>query len=70
MWLSQDFHAGGLYDARTLDLLLPLPRGSYPLAVSPDGRRLALSLDNRRLQVWDLAELRQRLRSLGLDWEK
>jgi hypothetical protein len=70
MWLTQQYRAGGLHDARTLELLMPLPIGTYPLAVSPDGRRLAVSVDLRRLQVWDLEEVRGQLRDLGLDWEK
>jgi WD40 repeat protein len=67
-WLTQDFRTAGLYEARTLELLLPLPSGMIPLALSADGRRLAVSVDRRRLQVWDLVEVRERLRELGLDW--
>jgi WD40 repeat protein len=67
-WLTHDFRNAGLYDLRSLQLLLPLPVGSLPLALSPDGRRLAVSVDGKRLQVWDLAEARERLRELGLDW--
>jgi WD40 repeat protein len=70
MWLTRQFRAGGLHDARTLELLLPLPVGTYPLAVSPDGRRLAVSVDLRRLQVWDLVEVRRHLREMGLDWRE
>jgi WD40 repeat protein len=68
-WLVKDQRAGGLYDARTLKPLLLLPRGMLPLAASPDGRHLAVSIDARRLQVWDLAALRGQMGSLGLDWE-
>jgi hypothetical protein len=46
-----------------------LPTGTLPLALSADGRRLAVSVDARRLQVWDLDEVRARFRELGLDWE-
>jgi hypothetical protein len=70
MWLTQQYRAGGLHDARTLELLMPLPIGTYPLAVSPDGRRLAVSVDLRRLQVWDLEEVRKQLGELGLDWRE
>jgi hypothetical protein len=70
MWLTQDYRAGGLHDARTLELLLPLPIGTYPLAVSPDGRLLAVSVGLRRLQVWDLEEVRRQLGQLGLDWQE
>ena len=38
------------------------------LALSPDGRYLAVSVDLRRPQVWDLLELRAQLRELKLDW--
>jgi hypothetical protein len=41
---------------------------TIPLAISPDGRHLAVSVDLRRMQVWDLAEVRERLGELGLDW--
>jgi fructose-1,6-bisphosphatase/inositol monophosphatase family enzyme len=39
-----------------------------PLAVSADGRYLAVSVEAQRLQVWDLAALREQFRALGLDW--
>lgn len=68
IWLATDFRSAGLYDARTVELLLPLPRGTLPLALSPDGRYLAVSVDLRRPQVWDLLELHTQLRELGLDW--
>jgi WD40 repeat protein len=67
-WLTQDLRTAGLYDAHTLELLLPLPAGVLPLALSPDGRHLAVSVDARRLQVWDVVEVRERLRKLGMDW--
>ena len=67
-WLTKDFNAAGLYDAETLEALLPLPNGTLPLAICPDGRRLAVSVDMRRLQVWDLVEVRRQLAELGLDW--
>ena len=68
MWLTREFRAGGLHNARTGALLMTLPIGTYPLAVSPDGRQLAVSVNLRRLQVWDLEEMRTQLRNLGLDW--
>jgi WD40 repeat protein len=67
-WLTSDFRTAGLYDAATLDLLLPLPTGTLPMALSADGRHLAVSVDLRRLEVWDLEEVRNQLRELGLDW--
>ena len=30
LWIKQDARSGGLYDCRTLNLLLPLPRGPCP----------------------------------------
>ena len=67
-WLAKDYSTAGLYDARTLEPRLLLPTGMHPLALSPDGRHLAVSVDLQRLQVWDLAEVREQLRELGLDW--
>jgi WD40 repeat protein/predicted Ser/Thr protein kinase len=68
LWLSRDFRRAGLYDARTLHPLLPLPDGMLALALSADGRHLAVTVDGRRLQVWDIAGVRSQLRTLGLDW--
>jgi len=68
-WLTSDFRSAGLYDSRTREPLLPLPTGMLPLAVSPDGRYLAVSVDARRLQVWDLIEVRRKFRELGIDWQ-
>ena len=68
VWLYTRFRGAGLYDARTTEPLLPLPAGALPLALSPDGRLLAVSVDARRVQVWDLAEVRNQLRTIGLDW--
>lgn len=69
IWLSTDWRTAGLHDARTAQLLLPLPSNTVPLAVSPDDRHLAVSVDLRRVQVWDLGEVRRRLRDLGLEWQ-
>jgi WD40 repeat protein len=68
-WLTKDAFTAGLYDARTVEPLLPLPNGTLPLALSANGRHLAVSVDQRRLQVWDLAAVRHQLRDLGLDWD-
>ncbi len=68
-WLTKDAFTAGLYDAPTVEPLLLLPNGMLPLALSADGRHLAVSVDERRLQVWDLAAVRQQLRELGLDWD-
>jgi eukaryotic-like serine/threonine-protein kinase len=69
VWLMRDFRTAGLYDANTLKLLLPLPDGAFPLAVSPDGSQLAVSLDLRRLELWDLTKLRENFQKLGMDWD-
>jgi WD40 repeat protein len=68
LWLSTGMLSAGLYDARTLEPILPLPVGTLPLAHSPDGRYLAVRADARRVELWDLAQVRDRLRELGLDW--
>ena len=67
-WLSTAYRAAGLHDARTGEPLLPLPPNTLPLALSPDGRHLAVSVNARYVQVWDLAALREQFRALGLDW--
>jgi WD40 repeat protein len=67
-WMSQDFQHAGLFEARTLRSLLPLPPGMLPLALSPDGTLLAVSVDARRVQVWNLKELQAQLRELGVDF--
>jgi WD40 repeat protein/predicted Ser/Thr protein kinase len=69
-WLTRDYRSGGLYDSHSGQPLLPLPTGSLPIAVSPDGRYLAASVDARHVEVWDLAEVRLRLRELGVDWQE
>jgi WD40 repeat protein len=66
-WLSTA-RTSTLHDARTLEPLLPLPAGTLPLAFSPDARYLAVSVDQRHMQVCDLAEVQSQLRAIGLDW--
>jgi WD40 repeat protein len=68
LWVARDTRSAGLYDALTLELLLPLPTGTVPLALSPDGRHLAVSVETRRVQVWDLTVLRDQFQQLGLNW--
>jgi WD40 repeat protein len=65
-WLVHDARTAVLHDTRTFETLLPLPAGTIPLAFSPDGRHLAVSVDARRVQLWDFAEMRNQLRALGL----
>jgi WD40 repeat protein len=67
-WLTSDFRSAGLYDANSLKLLLPLPTATLPMALSPNGRFLAASVNLRYLQVWDLETVRHELHDLGLDW--
>ena len=68
LWLSRDYRTAGLFDPRTLKPLLPLPAGSLPLAISSDQRYLAVCVDARQLQLWDLPEVRSRLDELRIDW--
>ncbi len=68
-WLTKDFQHGGLFDAQTLEPVLPLPRGTLPVALSPNGRQLAVSVDARRVLLGDLAEMRANFRDLGINWE-
>jgi serine/threonine protein kinase/WD40 repeat protein len=70
LWLCTDYSSAGLYDARTVEPLLPLPPNTRPLALSPDGRYLAASVNSRRIQLWDLNEARKQLRAIGLDWQE
>lgn len=67
-WLAANQRFACLHDPRTLEPRLPLPSAMAPLAVSPDGRFLAAAADSRRLEVWDLARLREQLGSLGLEY--
>jgi hypothetical protein len=62
------FRQAALVDRRTLEPLLPLPNDVLPLAVSPDGRQLAVSVDARWVQLWDMGAFRAELAKFGLDW--
>ena len=68
VWLTRDFGEAGLYDYRTLKLMAPLPTGWLPLALSPDGRHVAISVEAQHLQLWDMACLKKELQALGMDW--
>lgn len=68
-WLNKDMRHATLYEMNPdPSELLPLPTDMLPLALSPDGRYLAMSVDRRRLQLWDMTVLRKELRELGIDW--
>jgi WD40 repeat protein len=67
-WLTSDARTSALRSTRTLEVLLPLPLGHLPIALSPDGRQLAVSIDMRRVQVWNLDVVSENLRKLGLSW--
>jgi WD40 repeat protein len=69
-WLIHNARMAVLHDTRTFETRLALPAGVLPLAVSPDGRQLVVSVDARRVQVWDLGEVKSNLRDLGLEWEE
>jgi WD40 repeat protein len=69
VWRVTNFRDTALYDRSTLEPVLPSPANVVPLALSSDGRQLAVSVDDQRFQVWDLPKLRAHFRELGLDWE-
>ena len=66
VWLSGPFAAAGLYDRKTLQPQLLLPDEMVPLAISSDSRHLAVSVNYQFMQVWDVAELREHFRRLGI----
>jgi WD40 repeat protein len=66
LWQLTTFHDASLYDRKTFEPILPLPANVLPLALSSDGRQLAVSVDDRSVQVWDLVELRKHFQDLGL----
>jgi len=70
VWRLTSFRDTALCSRKTLEPILPLPSNVIPLALSSDGRQLAASVDDQRVQVWDLGELREHFRKLGLDWEE
>ena len=68
VWLNKDLRTAGLYEARTFKPLLMLPTGMLPLALSPDGNQVVVTVDTRRLQLWDLKALRAEMGKLALNW--
>jgi len=63
-----NFRDAVLYDRASLDPIMALPPNVLPLALSGDSRQLAVGVEDQRVQLWDLVELRTRLHELGLDW--
>jgi hypothetical protein len=51
IWMVTHFRNAALVDRHTLKPILPLPSDVLPLAVSPDGRQLAVSVEGRRVQL-------------------
>jgi len=68
IWMVTHFRNAALLDRRTLEPLLPLPSNVLPLALSPNGRQLAVSVESRHVQLWDMPALREELTKLGLNW--
>jgi WD40 repeat protein len=69
VWKVTNFHDAALHDREALKKVLPLPANVLPIALSPDGRHLAVSVDDQTIQLWDLANLRAQFRNAGLDWD-
>jgi WD40 repeat protein len=68
-WLAREPRFACLHEVGSLEPRLALPSSMSPIAVSADGRHLAMSVEARRLQVWDLVLVRMHLRELGVDWD-
>jgi WD40 repeat protein len=66
-WLGGDARNAALYDLKSFRVILPLPEDVRPVALSSDGRYLAVEVDARRLQVWDLVEIRRQFGAIGLE---
>ena len=66
--LAERLSAWNLAVQWNTELVSLVQRGDSLYALSPDGRHLAVSVDARRLQMWDLSEVRKQLHTLGLDW--
>ncbi len=68
LWLAKNTRTAGLHASDDFKLLLPLPKGMLPLVLTEDGRKLAVSVEGRRIQVWNMEVLRRELAALGLAW--
>jgi WD40 repeat protein len=69
VWLAKNLVSAGLHDSATFNPLLLLPNGMFPIALSSDGRQLAVSIEGRYMQIWDLNTFQQELAKLGLQWK-
>jgi WD40 repeat protein/tRNA A-37 threonylcarbamoyl transferase component Bud32 len=69
---SQSVHLLQVASGRELAVLDPPHRSGDICAIrfSPDGTQLAVLLRNGDVQLWDLRLIRQRLASMGLDWDE
>jgi WD40 repeat protein/serine/threonine protein kinase len=67
-WHVSDGRTASLRDTQTLEPLLPLPEETLPLALSADGRKLAVSVNGTSVQILDLPAIRLSLKELGADW--
>ena len=70
LMVRENPRTAALLDGRTLETLLPFPIWTQPLALSADGRRLAVGVEGRRVQLWDFAAVRTHFRELGIDWKE
>jgi len=68
LWMAKNTRTASLHATKDLRPLLPLPKGLLPIALTEDGGKLAVSLEGRRIQIWDVVALRRELAALGLDW--
>ncbi len=56
---------------RTIAHLTTLqPIAPAPLAFSADGSRLIAKTDQKTALIWDLGRIRERLKTMGLDWDQ
>jgi len=53
----------------TLEPPDPGAEGIYSMCFNGEGSTLVAAIENHRLQVWDLREIRRQLRAMGLDWD-
>jgi len=71
-FVTSNFAGAALFDWRTGSLLARFPPPADDIfcsAWSADGNRLAFTLANGQIQIWDVEGLRRQLDGIGLDWE-